>query len=228
MFSKVVRAGLYLAAFAISATASFTANAADINTYKPAAQYDAPRSASPFWGGWYVGGLLGYAFTDMDFTAPAGNFNAEPDGIVGGGLLGWNLQTGNYVLGVEADIVGTDVSDTQAFGINSVTASVDWMAGLRFRAGVLVSPQTLVFGMIGAGFAEVDLPVAGPGGGPGSETFSGLQLGAGMETALSEKWSVRFDYLYTDLDSETVNYAGQSITYDPDVHQVRGALVYRF
>lgn len=228
MFSYVLRAAMYVAAFMASAAASFAANAADINTYKPAVQYDAPRAAAPYWNGWYVGGVLGYAYTDMDFTAPAGGFGVEPDGVVGGGLLGWNRQVGNYVLGVEADIVGADVNDTQAFGVNSVAASMDWLLGVRGRIGVLVTPQTMVFGTIGAGFAEFDLPVAGAGGGSGSETFSGLQLGAGMETALNDRWSVRFDYLWTDLGSETVSYAGQSVTYDPDVHQVRGALVFRF
>ncbi|MGE0611652.1 MAG: outer membrane protein, partial [Hyphomicrobiales bacterium] len=189
MSSYVLRAAMYVAAFVASAAASFAANAADINTYKPAAGYDAPPPALSYWNGWYVGGVLGYAYTDMDFTAPAGNFNVEPDGVVGGGILGWSRQAGNYVFGVEADIVGADVDDTQAFGVNSVSASMEWLLGVRGRIGVLVSPQTQLFGMIGAGFAEFDLPVAGAGGGSRSETFSGLQFGAGMETAFNENWS---------------------------------------
>ena len=92
-----------------------------------------------------------------------------------------------------------------------------------------MSPQLLLFASLGWAWADVDLPVAGGGGGPGSETFSGIQYGAGAEVALSERWNLRFDYLYSDLDSETISYAGgATVTYDPDIHQVRAGLILKF
>ena len=128
-----------------------------------------------------------------------------------------------------ASLYRTNVEGSQTFGANTVAASVDWLAGLRARAGFFVTPDILLFGTIGAGWADIDLPTTGAGGGAGSEVFSGIQYGAGTELALSDRWSLRMDYLYTDLDSETITYPGGNTTsYDPDIHQFRAGLQLRF
>lgn len=180
------------------------------------------------WAGWQIGALLGYGNADTDLTAPANTGEFDADGLVGGVLAGWSWQTDNFVYGFEGDWVWTDMSDSENFGANRVNASVDWMAEIRGRAGYLVLPELLIFGMVGYAWADVDLPVTGPGGGSGSETFSGWQFGGGGEYRFDANWSTRLDYLYTDLDSETVAYTGQGVAYDPDVHAVRAGLVYKF
>lgn len=232
MFSRHPRAAICAAAIATLAV-SAPADAADIykpQAYEPPQAYaDVPPPGTANRTGWYVGGLVGYGFAPTDLSAPAGNFDFDPDGAVAGGLVGWNFVNDRVLIGLEGDLLGGDVEASQAFGGNTVNASVDWIAGLRARAGLNVTPQMLLFGTIGVAWAEVDLPTTGVGGGPGSETFTGIQYGGGAEVELSQNWSLRLDYIYTDLDSETITYpGGNTVTYDPDVHQARAGLIFKF
>lgn len=221
------------AALLVAAGASYApANAADIS--KPEAYTPPPRFNPPpppgreVRSGWYLGGLLGYGLANTDVQA-GGNFEFDTDGAILGGLVGWNYINGRGLIGLEADLVAGDTDGSLVFGANAVDASLDWMAGARVRAGYFATPQLLLFAMIGAAWADFDLPVTGPGGGPGSETFAGIQFGGGAEMALSERWSARFDYLYTNFSAETVTYpGGAAVEYDPDVHQFRAGLVLRF
>jgi len=204
--------------------------AADLPQYPSSRTYDPapPPVASMPWAGWQIGALIGYGVADTDLTAAAGTADFDADGVLGGVLAGWSWQSGDFVYGFEGDWVWGDMTDSQAFGANRVNASLDWMAEVRGRAGVLLAPELLLFGMVGYAWADMDLPVTGAGGGSGSENFSGWQFGGGLEYRFDSNWSTRLDYLYTDLDSESVAYSGQSVTYDPDVHAVRAGVVYKF
>lgn len=215
--------------FVISAGVSFVANGADLDSryddrggYKPAIM---PASS---WAGWYAGALIGYGASDADLGL-AGTGTIDADGIIGGGLLGFNWQTGRLVLSLEGDVLAAGLDDSVTFGPNRVRGEIDWMGGVRARAGVTTNSQTLLFVMLGYGWADYDLPMSGPGGGGASETFGGLQLGGGAEFKLNSKWSARLDYLYTDLGDETITYGGGStVNYDADLHQIRGGLVVKF
>lgn len=217
-------------AFLVSAGISFIAHGADLDrgyadpgtSYKPAI---VPQSS---WRGWYAGALLGYGMAETDLSG-AGAGSLDADGVIGGGLLGFNWQTGKVVLSLEGDVLAGGLDDAVSFGANRVNGEIDWLGGVRARAGVLVDPKSLVFLALGYGWADFDLPMSGPGGGAASETFSGLQFGGGAEFQLTPRWSARLDYLYTDLSNETITYPGGStVTYDADLHQVRGGLMLKF
>jgi outer membrane immunogenic protein len=218
---------LATSALVVAGTAAL---AADLPPYPSSQPYNSapPNVASMPWAGWQVGALLGYGIADTDLTAAAGTANFDADGVLGGVLVGWSWQTGDFVYGFEGDWVAADLTDSQTFGANRVNASVDWMAEIRARAGYLLAPELLLFGMVGYAWADIDLPVTGVGGGSGSDTFSGWQFGGGLEYRFDSNWSTRLDYLYTDLDSESITYSGQTVTYDPDVHAMRAGLVYKF
>jgi hypothetical protein len=57
------------------------------------------------WSGWYVGANIGGAWSNSTLTnsnigtswTPGGN------GFIGGGQAGYNVQTGNFLFGVEGD-----------------------------------------------------------------------------------------------------------------------------
>ena len=103
------------------------------------------------------------------------------------------------------------------------------MADLRLRAGYADHARAcFLFGTFGGAWANADLPINGPGGGGGSADFFGWSVGGGAEVALNPNWSARFDYQFTDFNSEKVNYPGGSVTYDPDANTYRGSLIYRF
>jgi outer membrane immunogenic protein len=150
--------------------------------------------------------------------------------VLGGITGGYNWQNGPIVIGLEGDVLAAGISGSGNFnhGANSANPDINAMADLRLRAGVTVTPQVLLFVTGGGAWADIDLPVNGPGGGSGDGTFFGWTIGGGAEVAFSPNWSARFDYQFTDFDSDTVSYPGGDVKYDPDVNTYRGALIYRF
>lgn len=226
--SSAIRGASLAAAALLAGGLSSSAHAADIYkpAYTPPPLYEAPPDVT---SRWYLGGLVGYGLAPTDLHANGARREFDQDGAIVGGILGWNYINNGYVLGLEGDLLGGGVEGTQPFGSNVADASVSWMLGLRGRAGVYVTPQIMLFAALGAGWADMDLSATGPGGGSKSEVFSGLQYGGGAEVALNSEWSLRLDYLYTDLDAETVIYPGGTVaSFDPDLHQFRGGLLYRF
>jgi outer membrane immunogenic protein len=139
-----------------------------------------------------------------------------------GGFLGYRWQFGNAVVGIEADGNGKGgssssyaFSDSNVFRTESFLGTVNqsWDASVRGRFGFLVTPQTLVYGTAGLAFGSVSgsfgysaheidgcfVCASATGGGSWSTTRSGLTGGAGIETMLSQAWTLRLEYRYTDL-----------------------------
>ncbi len=189
--------------------------------------------ASTSWG--YIGGspLLPALPTGSVFYTPA-NIN----GVTGGGQLGYNYQFSPWlVVGVEADIQASDISARSAVGaasvadpffgahLFSVNASnyLDWWGTVRGRVGLTMPswPNLMVYGTGGFAYGGVNRTVsvvdAFPGGlgsitGSGiyDNTSTGWTAGGGVEwTPMSfPSWSVKVEYLYTDLGSSNVNVGG--------------------
>jgi outer membrane immunogenic protein len=178
--------------------------------------------------GWYLGGTVGGATVTFDGLPSGGS--VDTSGVLGGVVGGYSWQSGPFVVGVEGDLLAADISGNGAFdgGLNRAHPNIDAMGDLRLRAGYTITPQVLLFGTFGGAWASADLPVTGPGGGSGSADFFGWSVGGGAEVALTQNWSARFDYQFTDFNSETVNYPGGKIDYDPDASTYRGSLIYRF
>jgi outer membrane immunogenic protein len=143
---------------------------------------------------------------------------------------GWSWQHGPIVVGIEGDVMASDVGGGRRFnaGRNRASPNIDTMADLRLRAGVTVTPQLLLFGTFGGAWANADLPVGGPGGGSGEADFFGWSVGGGAEVALTPNWSARLDYQFTDFGSESVSYPAGKTTYDPSANTYRGSVIYRF
>src|SRR5690606_21008463 len=74
---------------------------------------DEPIVVAPFsWTGFYIGANVGYGWADADADPfPPGtpglpfglNPDSEPEGWFGGGQIGYSLQSGSVVLGIEVD-----------------------------------------------------------------------------------------------------------------------------
>jgi len=226
MRTRLNRAWILAAVLWASATASSPVLSADLPP--PALVYDeTPLPPQDVFEGWYLGGTIGGATVTYDF-APAGTVDSS--GVLGGVVGGYSWQSGPFVLGVEGDFMAADINGSRRFngGLNQVNPTIDTMADLRLRAGVAIRPQVLMFATFGGAWANADLPIGGPGGGPGSADLFGWSVGGGAEVALSPNWSARFDYQFTDFNSETVNYAGGKLDLDPDANIYRGSLMYRF
>jgi outer membrane immunogenic protein len=226
---------LALAALGLS---TLGAAAADLPVRVPAA---VPAAAPVVvnWTGFYVGANVGYTWGQADarYTgnpafvggpvavglAPAG-FALDTSGVIGGGQLGYNFQFGQWVLGAEADFqaIGQRNNGVTFFGAvgpagltSSASASVDWLATVRGRAGFAFD-NFLLYGTGGVAFGDVNASgaIVGSGllggtawGGSYSETRVGWTAGAGVEYAFSPNISFKLEYLYYDLGAVDVSVA---------------------
>jgi len=229
MRTRLNQAWALAAALSASATASSPILAADLPPPTlPPIYGEAPLPPQDAFEGWYLGATIGGATVNYDL-APVGG-TADTSGVLGGAIGGYSWQSGPIVLGVEGDILAADVNGSRHFnsGLNQVSPDINAMADLRLRAGYAIRPQVLVFATFGGAWANADLPVTGPGGGSGSADFFGWSVGGGAEVALNPNWSARFDYQFTDFNTETVNYPGGALKFDPDANTYRGSLIYHF
>jgi outer membrane immunogenic protein len=98
-----------------------------------------PVSPNPF-AGWWIGGTLGGATANFDFSQS--NASIDSSGVLGGITGGWNWQNGPIVIGFEGDALGAGIAGSGRFnnGANVANPNIDAMADLRLRAGVTVVP----------------------------------------------------------------------------------------
>jgi outer membrane immunogenic protein len=208
----------------------------------------APLLAPVFsWSGFYIGGNAGWAWgratisttqtvaagffaVDAAAVAAAASPTINPNGFTGGGQIGYNQQTGNFVWGLEADfeylglqgssggtfqfpstLPGGPVGPPATFFSTATSVSTNWLFTARPRLGW--ANNTWLFYVTGGlavaneKFAQTITLLA-----PFVETaaFSttqvGWTVGGGVEYALNRNWSIKGEYLYVDLG--TVNTTG--------------------
>jgi outer membrane immunogenic protein len=156
-------------------------------------------------------------------------------GFIGGGQIGYNWQVKQFVFGVEADAIGTDLrgstaSNSRTFGpplfavpvTQTVTVNfgnIDWMASFRGRAGFAVD-RALFYVTGGAAVAGIGgsstTVVNGPGisippgtftaSNGGSTTRWGWTVGGGIEWAFNNNWSVAGEYRHTDFGNRGITF----------------------
>lgn len=220
--------------------AAGSAFAADL-PYRTAAPAPYLAAAPVFtWTGFYAGLNAGGSWnkkSGYSTNIPAnyaiyGGASGDNDiGFTGGAQVGYNMQFGNIVAGVEADInylhgnrgsngtfpgVASPASDTD-FRITQSESS-KWFGTARGRLGfafdraLIYATGGLAFGGKGGG-SNVDQrdygnfgalgtwaqTTAGLSGSGSNSSNIGWALGAGLEYALSNSWSVKAEYLHVDL-----------------------------
>jgi outer membrane immunogenic protein len=211
------------AAAALSAGAAWPAMAADLG--RPAVSPEPYEHRAPndygSWHGFYLGLTYGYATGWTDVSRGGTAFDIDTDGGNGTIFAGYNWQFGHAVAGLETDI------GTGTFGgrENDVTTEISSFGSVRGRLGYLLTPDFLVYGTAGFAWADFDFGAAGESH---SELFTGYQVGVGTELKFSDPWSLRLEYVYTDLGSETLDHSGLAHTYEPDFHTVRAGVSYKF
>jgi len=204
-----------------------------------------PAQAAPpmpmTWTGFYVGANAGYAWGRSDPTLihsasgppffmtgttqdPPG---LSPRGFIGGGQLGYNWQTGQFVFGAEIDFSGlnakADASVSPFFvgkGANTFiwSSRYDWLFTARLRSGVAVAPNWLLYVTGGLAVTRVhdSVTCTAPTSGcadsfpnpststwSGTSTLTGGTVGGGIETMFAPNWSARLEYLYAKFKDTT-------------------------
>ena len=214
---------LLLASAGILALGIASASAADMRRAAPAPM-KAPAYVAPVftWTGPYVGINGGYGWGSSEFTAPLGGGSIDTDGWLIGGTLGYNWQTGPFVIGLEGDIAWSGIKGSTACGGTSCEVRNNWLGTARGRLGYAMgSFMPYVTGGLAVG--NVKTTVAGIG--DTSDTNVGWTVGAGLEAQISGPWSAKLEYLYVDLGESDTVLGGQA---DFNTNIVRAGLNYRF
>lgn len=122
------------------------------------------------------------------FTVGTSNY-----GMAGGGLAGFNFQTGNVVWGPETEVFSTWSS---SYGSSTNGISQDWGARLRVRLGI-TSGDWLFYGAGGYSQANFTLGLSSAGHtSMNSMTVGGYNGGVGVEYALGNAGNARIEYIH--------------------------------
>jgi outer membrane immunogenic protein len=175
----------------------------------------APPGASPMydWSGFYVGVFGGGGFGNYNVVNSNGVagfadfiFNYDSTGAVAGGEAGYNFQSGQYVVGVEATgfwsgIKGSDAS--QQLGLIDAT-NLREVVTLVGRGGIAVD-RLMLFFTGGWAYGDILHTNTNPGNIPAVDQFStnrsGLTAGGGIAYAITDNLIGKFEYRYFDFGS---------------------------
>ena len=205
------------------------------------------------WTGFYVGAHVGGVWGNKDLNRislpgvpnafqPFGSHDVS--GLIGGGQIGFNWQTGRLVLGIEAQASWTNADgehviqpaqDTRArtelnwLGTAAVRIGYTWDRALLYLKGG-VAWVNEDYSLIQADTGEI-LATA-------SDTRWGWMVGAGAEMALSGNWSAKLEYNYMDLGNKlrdftfTPSVGGPAfccgVNIEQHLHVVKFGINYRF
>jgi outer membrane immunogenic protein len=227
-------------ATAVLIAATGSALAADLPSRRPPPPVFVPPPLFT-WTGVYIGGDIGYAWgSDRVSTAGVDFASASPQGIVGGGHIGYNYQISQFVVGLEGDVQGTNFQNSvlSPFTGTSYLTRVPIEGSVRARVGIAWD-RALFYATGGAAFGDIDHQYAGGIAGPAFGAFGvfdrssvqvGWTAGAGVEYALSNNWSVRGEYRYTDFGHQTDLIFGSFVSpyHHVEEHAVRIGFSYKF
>ena len=220
---------------AISATAP--ALAADLAA-RPYTKAPAMIATVYDWSGFYIGinGGGASAHTTWDQTAPlvGGEGSHNATGGTVGGQVGYRVQSGQWVFGLEgqgnwADFTGDNTSALLAqrnrtkidsFGLITGQVGYAWNNVLVYAKGgaAVVGVKNEVFSTATGGLLASN-----------SDTRWGGTVGAGLEVGFAPNWSVGVEYNHIFLSDKDVTFAGlktDRIKQDVDMGLVR--LNYKF
>jgi len=176
-----------------------------------AAACAAPASAQETdntFNGAYAGVQLGWGqrSATIELTSPFTDFDDSRSGLDYGIFAGYDATVGaQAVVGIEFDYGGggKSLSSTPFSGI---TAEIEPGANyaITARAGLLATPQTLVYVRGGIAAENLDIRVTGSTTQPFGESgySEGWLAGAGVEFAVGPKFSLRGEYRYKNLKGD--------------------------
>jgi outer membrane immunogenic protein len=185
---------LFAASLTAMALAAGAAGAADLPRGQ-APYYSAPAMSGLYnWSGPYAGLNIGYEWGKVT------NTTGEPSGLMGGGQVGYNWQSGQFVFGAETDIQLSGADDTFA----PWKFANPWFGTLRGRAGVAFN-NVLLYATLGLAYGELKGTFLAL---DETKTEVGWAGGVGAEYGFTPNWSARVEYLYMDLASRSFSITG--------------------
>jgi outer membrane immunogenic protein len=247
---------LLLSSVALAAI-SGTAFAADLPSRRAPPVYAPPAIPVFSWTGFYIGGQVGYRFgsdravvTDVLGTT---GYGTKPNGIVGGAHVGYNFSTqslfGNAfgtgtVIGIEGDVDGSDyrrVNNTGAFGApltvtenirSNLTGSVRGRLGFTFDRALFYATGGVAFAQYNTNYGTGAAAAVTGNLDSLSKSRVGWTAGAGVEYAITNNWSLRLEYRYSDYGTFTdfapVTLGGTTVSHRETDNKVQAGFSYKF
>jgi outer membrane immunogenic protein len=223
---------------ALVCIAGTSALAADLPNRKSEPMYEPPPPPAFTWTGVYIGGQVGYQWGNTSPTAfgPGGAVAGLPgtgeSGIVGGAHVGYNLQVSQFVFGLEGDVDGSSYNGGNGTGLVAYSTREPIEASIRGRIGYAWD-RVLFYGTGGAAFGDFHDLYTGPGGTDSIWTTRvGWTAGGGVEYAITNNWSVRAEYRYSDFGRITeplaVSLPGTSVSRRETDNRVQVGFSYKF
>jgi outer membrane immunogenic protein len=215
---------------AASAGSAFAADMPQPVPYTPLAV------AAPIydWTGFYIGAMGGYGWSNS-VRATVGGIavsasSSDLNGGFGGGTAGFNWQTGQVVLGVEADGAWSAIRYSQSLGIVTLADKLEAFGSVTGRVGFAVGP-TLVYGKGGYAWAENQISATALGVTVSqSRMHSGWTIGGGVEYLFTPNWSAKAEYMYADYGNATYlqTFAPGGVGLGFTVNTVKAGINYHF
>jgi len=189
----------------------------------------------PNWSGFYVGAFGGYKFASVDQTLELngawdtvstrerdplqveGSGDLDTSGGEAGGLIGYNFQWNNWVLGLEAAGGYLWLRDSSAinFAVGGTSPTYEVDASFKTHYLVTVAPRIgyafchwmpYVTGGLAVGDIDYSQEIINLSltphfieGGSVNDTRAGWMVGGGLEYALSDHWHLRGQYQFIDF-----------------------------
>lgn len=173
------------------------------------------------WTGPYVGIHGAYVTGDHFQIGGVTAVRNEPSGGMFGIQTGYNWQLSrNWVVGLEGDSSWGGVKGTGA-----LVTDIDAMGTVRARAGYAMN-NWLVYGTGGLAWMHVDSNFAA-GGVVRDQYYLGWTVGAGIEYALTNKWSAQVEYRYSEYVDHDITNANAFFKDNFNLHTVKVGVNYR-
>jgi outer membrane immunogenic protein len=224
---------------AISIAIAQSASAADLPA-RPV--YKAPVMTPVYnWSGVYIGAHIGGGWSSADLGDPVSNITIHnsASGFLGGGQIGANWQWSSLVLGLQADISGTDLdsSSSAPFPITAtVNQKTDWVSTLTGRVGYAMN-NWLAYAKGGVAWAHDKYAVINalpPGNAFGGDTRTGWTIGVGVEYGFAPNWSGFIEYDYLDFGThdgsliQVTTGLPAAAVLQQDIQMLKAGINYRF
>jgi opacity protein-like surface antigen len=223
----------------------------------PAAKASVLAGAPMNWTGFYVGGHMGGGWSDDHWSDP---FGSTPSGLgainiagfgdtthatgpLGGGQVGFDLQNGHAIFGVQLDASAANLSgeNTCFSGLGGINCQrvVNGLGSATGRVGYAWD-RSLAYVNGGGGWTNATYSLNGNtntlalGKGSTSVTALGWAAGGGIEYALTNCWSMMVEYNYIGVASSTVPFPTvavintQNIAVRERINVVKLGVNYRF
>lgn len=222
---------LLLASVALMAA---PAHAADLGWNNGGGSAPVFSSTSAFnWSGFYAGVNGGFGWGTLERQATGGGSITKNNtgGWDLGAQAGYNMDMGGFVLGGEADLQWSSINHSDDLGSgNTLKSSIDSFGTIRARAGVTFDR---VMPYVTGGFAVGRGSVAHTNNAgvvtSQSATHMGWALGGGLEAAATDNITLKAEYLYVDLGTQSyAGLPGGSVDATQRFSVVRAGLNFKF